>query len=54
MPGAITFERVQSIAGRHPQIVELRHRVDLIQLASVRFLIDMPGPRCSLVVDGAC
>lgn len=30
----IASERVQSIARRHPQIVELRHGIDLVQLAT--------------------
>lgn len=33
IPGSIPFERMQAIAWRHAEIVELRHRVDLIQLA---------------------
>ena len=33
MPDAITFERMKSVAWRHPQVIELRYRVDLIQLA---------------------
>ena len=30
----IAGERVQSISRRHPQVVELRHGIDLIQLAA--------------------
>ena len=34
LPCQISDERVQSISRRHPQIVELRHGIDLVQLAT--------------------
>ena len=33
-PSQVGAERVQSVPGRHFQVVEPRHRVDLIQLAA--------------------
>jgi hypothetical protein len=34
LPFQIAGERVQSISGRHPQVVELRHGIDLIEFAA--------------------
>ncbi len=34
VPIEVPAERVQSISRRHPQVVELRHGIDLVQLAT--------------------
>lgn len=48
---AVTLERVKSIAGRHPQVVEFRHRVDLIQFSSDDRPQGFRNPAGCLAVD---
>jgi hypothetical protein len=50
-PSQIGAGRVQSVAGRHFQIIELRHRVDLIEFAT-HVWPELPGnPPSRLAVD---
>jgi len=50
LPGACAFQRLQSIAGRHPQVVETTGDLQLAQLASGdrlnRLQTPHPSPAC--------
>jgi hypothetical protein len=50
-PSPISAERVQSVAGRYFQIVKLRHRVDLIELATNGWPELARNPPSRLAVD---
>jgi hypothetical protein len=50
-PSQISAERVQSVPGRHFQIVKLRHRVDLIEFATHVWPELARNPPSRLAVD---